>query len=66
MTLASGALYQSYGAYAYWLAAGVGAVAILGCLALSGRWTGGELVSDGNEDEKNGDRSHSNGSGIGC
>ncbi|MGV8996796.1 MAG: MFS transporter [Parvibaculaceae bacterium] len=66
MTLASGALYSSYGAHAYWLASGVGAVAILGCLALAGRWSGGELVSDGNEDDKNGDRSHSNGSGIGC
>lgn len=66
MTLVSGVLYQSYGAHAYWLPAAAGALAILGCLALSGRWTGGELVSDGNEDDKDGDRSHSNGNGAGC
>ena len=66
MTLAAGKLYQAYGAHAYWLASGAGAVALVGCLLLASRWTGGELLRDEGEDEEDGDASHSNGSGAGC
>lgn len=66
MTLAAGRLYQAYGAHAYWLPVGAGVVAILGCMALAGRWSGGELLADESEDEDDGDRGHSNRSGVGC
>jgi PPP family 3-phenylpropionic acid transporter len=66
MTLAAGALYQVYGAHAYWLPAGAGALAVLGCVALAGRWSGGALLQDESEDEDHDDRSHPHGSGAGC
>ena len=65
MTLAAGWLYEAYGAHAYWLPAGAGLVALLGCAALAGRWSGGELLRDENEDEDDVDRGHTNGSGPG-
>lgn len=66
MTLAAGQLYQAYGGHAYWLPAGAGVVALIGCLLLAGRWSGGELLKDESEGEDHGDRGHSNGSGAGC
>jgi PPP family 3-phenylpropionic acid transporter len=66
MTLAAGQLYQAYGAHAYWLPAGAGVVALIGCLLLAGRWSGEELLKDESEGEDHGDRGHSNGSGAGC
>lgn len=46
MTLAAGALYQNFGAGAYLLGAGVGALAFLGSLIVGARWQGGKLVPD--------------------
>ena len=66
VTLAAGSLYQAYGAHAYWLPVGMGAVALVGCLMLGGRWSGGELLRDEGEDEDHGNGSHSDGSGAGC
>lgn len=64
MTLGAGALYQAYGAHAYFLSAGAGVVAFFGTLMLGARWSGGTLIDDEGEDHD--DRGHSNGSGAGC
>ncbi|HEY4342956.1 MAG TPA: MFS transporter [Parvibaculum sp.] len=64
MTLAAGALYQTYGPHAYFLSAGAGVVAFFGTLMLGARWSGGTLLDDEGEDD--GHRSHSNGNGAGC
>lgn len=69
MTLAAGSLYQGFGAKAYLLSAGAGAIAFFGTLVIEARWTGGKLIPEtpaGNEGAEDGDRSHSNGSGAGC
>jgi len=66
MTLAAGSLYQSYGAHAYWLASGAGALGLVGCLLLASRWSGGALWSEGGEGDDRDIGGHSNGSGVGC
>ena len=69
MTLAAGALYENFGTKAYFLGAGVGAVAFLGTLVVGARWQGGMLVPEAPaeiEGGEDGRRSHSNGSGAGC
>lgn len=51
MTLAAGSLYQAYGGHAYWMASGAGAIGLVGCLLLAGRWSGEALLRDEGEDE---------------
>lgn len=69
MTLAAGWLYHRFGAHAYFLAAGAGAVAFFGTLFIEERWKGGRLVEDAETQragDENGDRGHSHRSGAGC